>query len=444
MNTDISFKRINTLAIPALIAGIAEPLLSITDTAIVGNIDFHATESLAAVGIVGAFISMLVWVFGQVRSVISSIVSQYLGANKLDEIKTLPAQAIAIVVFGSLIVLAVSYPFAKEIFSFYNAKGIILDYAVDYFKIRIFGFPFSLFVFAVFGTFRGLQNTYYPMIIALSGALLNIVLDILFVYGIDGIIPAMNIKGAAYASVISQITMAIIAAIYLLKKTSISLKIVLPFNREIKRMIGMILNLFVRTIALNVALYFATSYAANYGKEYIAAYTIGINIWFLGAFIIDGYSSAGNVLAGKLLGGKEYKSLLKLSNQLIKYGLFTGLILTALGFLFYDPIGRLFIKDLGVLNEFHNVFWIILVMQPLCAITFIFDALFKGMGEMKFLRNLLLISTFVVFVPVLLLFDYLDYKLYGIWYTFIFWILARGVPLVVKFRRKFLPLVEKS
>lgn len=432
------------MAIPALIAGIAEPLLSITDTAIVGNIDFQATESLAAVGIVGAFISMLVWVFGQVRSVISSIVSQYLGANKLDDIKTLPAQAIAIVVFGSLIVLAASYPFAKEIFSFYNAKGVILEYAVDYFKIRIFGFPFSLFVFAVFGTFRGLQNTYYPMIIALSGALLNIVLDILFVYGVDGIIPAMNSKGAAYASVISQITMAILAAVYLLKKTTISLKIVLPFNHEIKRMIGMILNLFVRTIALNVALYFATSYATNYGKEYIAAYTIGINIWFLGAFIIDGYSSAGNVLAGKLLGGKEYKSLLKLSNQLIKYGLFTGLVLTGLGFLFYDPIGRMFIKDQNVLDEFHNVFWIILIMQPLCAITFIFDALFKGMGEMKFLRNLLLISTFVIFVPMLLLFDYLDYKLYGIWYTFIFWIVARGVPLIVKFRRKFLPLVEKS
>ena len=64
MSTSISFKKINKLAIPALIAGVAEPILSITDTAIVGNIDVNATESLAAVGIVGAFISMLIWVFG--------------------------------------------------------------------------------------------------------------------------------------------------------------------------------------------------------------------------------------------------------------------------------------------------------------------------------------------------------------------------------------------
>ena len=193
MKTNISFKHINKLAIPALIAGIAEPLLSITDTAIIGNIDINATESLAAVGIVGAFISMLVWVFGQVRSAISSIISQYVGANKLDEIKGLPIQAIAIVVAGSLFVLAISYPFAKQIFQFYNASGTVLDFCVTYFKIRIFGFPFSLFVFAVFGIFRGLQNTYYPMIIAIIGALLNVVLDIIFVYGIEGFIPAMNI-----------------------------------------------------------------------------------------------------------------------------------------------------------------------------------------------------------------------------------------------------------
>ena len=189
MGTNSSFKTINKLAIPALIAGIAEPLLSITDTAIIGNIEQGATESLAAVGIVGAFISMLIWVFGQIRSAISSIISQYVGANKQDQVTTLPAQAISIVVLGSFFVMAISYPFAKQIFQFYNASGVVLTYCITYFKIRIFGFPFSLFVFAVFGIFRGLQNTYYPMIIAIIGALLNIVLDLILVYGIEGLYP---------------------------------------------------------------------------------------------------------------------------------------------------------------------------------------------------------------------------------------------------------------
>jgi MATE family multidrug resistance protein len=439
VKADLSFRRINKLAIPALIAGIAEPLLSITDTAIIGNIQENATESLAAVGIVGAFISMLVWVFGQVRSAISSIISQYVGANKLDEVKSLPAQAIAIIVAGSLLVLSISYPFAKQIFQFYNASGSILEYCIIYFKIRIFGFPFSLLVFAIFGTFRGLQNTSYPMIIAIIGALLNIALDILFVYGVEGFIPAMHIEGAAYASVIAQITMAIISVVLLLKKTTISLQIKLPFHKEVPKLLQMIGNLFIRTIALNTALFLAISYATEYGKEYIAAYTIGLNIWLLGAFIVDGYSSAGNILAGKLLGAKDYKSLIILSNKLVKYGFLTGIIMAIFGFAFYNSIGRVFTKDPLVLEQFYDVFWIVILMQPLNAITFIYDGMFKGMGEMKYLRNVLLLSTGFVFIPTLLLFDWLDYKLVAIWIAFICWILARGIPLIFKFRKNFLP-----
>jgi len=441
MKTNISFKYINKLAIPALIAGIAEPLLSITDTAIIGNIDENATESLAAVGIVGAFISMLVWVFGQIRSAISSIISQYVGANKLGKIEGLPAQAMAIVVAGSLLVLVISYPFAKQIFQFYNASGTVLDFCVTYFKIRIFGFPFSLFVFAVFGTFRGLQNTYYPMIIAIIGAVLNVVLDLVFVYGVEGFIPAMNIEGAAYASLIAQVTMALIALILLLKKTSISLKISLPFHEEIPNLLGMIGNLFIRTIALNIALYFATAYATGYGNEYIAAYTIGLNLWLLGAFMIDGYSSAGNILSGKLLGSKDYETLVKLSIKLAKYGFFIGIIIAIFGFVFYDFIGQIFTKDPLVLEQFYHVFWIVILTQPISAITFIFDGMFKGMGEMKYLRNLLILSTGFVFIPTLLFFDWLDYKLVAIWIAFTLWILARGIPLIFKFRSKFLPLV---
>ena len=111
----ITISSLNRLAIPALIAGIAEPLLSTADLAIIGNLDYNVTESMAAIGIVGAFLSMLIWVFGQTRSAISSILSQYIGANKLEEIKDLPAQAILIVLGISIFILALSYPFAKEI-----------------------------------------------------------------------------------------------------------------------------------------------------------------------------------------------------------------------------------------------------------------------------------------------------------------------------------------
>ena len=442
LSTSITLKQINKLAIPALISGVSEPILSLTDAAIIGNMDYNATPSLAAVGIVSTFLSMLIWVLGQTRSAISSIVSQYLGAGNIEAVKNLPAQAIFLITSLSILIIIGTYPFASAIFKLYNANGDILNYSVDYYQIRVFGFPFTLFTIAVFGTFRGLQNTYYPMLIAISGVLANVVLDFILVYGIDDIIPAMHIKGAAYASVIAQILMAGLSAYYLLKKTDIPLLVKLPFNPEMKRYAIMILNLFIRTLALNAALYFGTSFATKYGTTYIAAYTIAINLWFLGAFLIDGYASAGNILSGKLLGAKDYKSLIDLSNKLIKYGIIVGILIGLIGAVFYYPIGNLFSKDDKVLNEFYNVFWIILAMQPLCALAFIFDGVFKGLGRMKYLRNVLLFSTLIIFIPVIFWTDASGYKLYGIFFAFSLWMIARGLPLIIKFRKTFKSLAQ--
>ena len=111
----ISFGKINKLAIPAIISGIAEPLLSITDTAIVGNINMNPTEALAAVGIAGSFISAIVWILAQTRSAISAIIAQYYGAGKVDKILDLPAQIIVINIALSLFIYVLTIFFVENI-----------------------------------------------------------------------------------------------------------------------------------------------------------------------------------------------------------------------------------------------------------------------------------------------------------------------------------------
>ena len=128
---EITFKNINKIAVPALLASIAEPLLSSTDAAVVGNLETNATEALAAVGIVGAFLSMLIWILGQTRSAISALISQHLGADKLLDIKSLPAQAIFFNIVLSIIVLASTSIFIKPIFQLLNAEGQVLNYCIQ-------------------------------------------------------------------------------------------------------------------------------------------------------------------------------------------------------------------------------------------------------------------------------------------------------------------------
>ncbi|WP_456378697.1 MATE family efflux transporter [Lutibacter sp.] len=436
--SNITFKGINKLAIPAIIAGISEPLLSITDTAIVGNIQVNPTEALAAVGIAGSFISALVWILAQTRSAISAIVAKYLGAKKLDEIATLPAQIIAINVLLSAIIYVTTVFFAKEIFQMYNADGLILNYSTEYFKIRAIGFPLTLFVFSAYGIFRGLQNTFWPMVISIVGAVLNVGLSFAMVYGIEGLINPMHIKGAAWASVIAQAVMAILSLILILKKTPFSLKIKFPFNKEIKNLLSISVNLIIRAIALNVALYLANSYATNYGDNYIAAQTIAFQIWLFFAFFIDGYASVGNIVSGKLLGENNYKKMWKLSIKLSRYSIVISILLSVVCAVFYFPIGKLFSQDPLVLNLFYSIFWIVLIMQPINAVAFVFDGIFKGLAEAVTLRNLLIVATFLGFLPALLIGDYFNLKLYAIWIAFTVWMLLRAGILVVKFRSKYL------
>ena len=437
MTNSVKISDIQKLAIPALISGIAEPILSITDTIIVGNMDENATISLGAVGIVGSFISMLIWVFGQTRSVIASIIAQALGKKKLEEVKDLPAQGILIIIFSSFLIILLTYFNSEGLFKFYNASGNLLKFSIEYFNIRVWGLPFTLLTIGIFGIFRGLQNTYYPMIIAIVGTILNIVLDIILVYGVAGFIDPMFIQGAAYASLIAQISMAFLAVILLYKKTNIKLAVKFPFNPKIKSFMHMFGNLVIRTASLNVTLYFCNAFATKYGDEFIAAYTIAINLWFLVAFIIDGYSSAGTILSGKLYGEKSYGVLMKFGNDLTKIGVKIGIIMCIVGFIFYYPLGRIFNNDPVVLQEFYNIFWIVLAMLPLCSIAFIFDGLYKGLGWMKDLRNVLLFSTFIIFVPFVILFDHYELGLHGIFYAFTLWILSRSIPLIIKFRKTF-------
>ncbi len=443
MKTAISFKNINRIAIPATIAGIAEPLLSLTDTAIVGNIPANGLESLAAAGIVGSFMSMLIWILGQTQSAISAIISQYLGANKLEEVKTLPVQAIALNILVSLILLFSTVFVIEDIFKLMNASGKILELCISYYAIRVWGFPLTLFTFAIFGIFKGLQNTYWPMIIAITGAILNAGLDFAFVYGVEGFIEPMYLEGAGWASLIAQLVMALMAFVLMILKTDISWRLRLPVHPELGRLVIMSLNLFVRSFALNTALILSVREATDLGPRFIGAHTIALNLWLFTAFFIDGYATAGNVMGGRLLGAKDFDGLWALVKKTMRYAMLVCLGLIVLGFLFYGPIGRLFSNDSGVLESFYRIFFILILGLPINTVAFVLDGTFKGLREMKYLRNLLLLATFLGFVPTLFLLKYLGWELHGIWIALLIWMGIRAAALVWKFRRKFRPLLQK-
>jgi len=434
MTSKVTLKDINKIAIPAIIAGIAEPFISLTDLAIVGKVDLNPTESLAAVGLVGSFLSAIIWILAQTKTAISALVSQHYGAKRLHAIKTLVPQTIALNFILSLFIYISTFFAAEYIFRIYQAEGLILEYAQDYYRIRAIGFPFTLVTFALFGVFRGLQNTVWAMRTSLVGAIINAVFTYVLVHGIPGLFDGYHLTGAAIASLFAQIVMLSIAFYYFFRKTPFHLKISFKPNPNLKPLILMSLNLFLRTLSLNIAIYVANAFATGYGNAYIAAQSIIMNIWLFFSFFIDGYANAANAIGGKLFGERGFKKLWHLGLDVSKYSIVIAILLIGICVLFYEHIGLLFTKENDVLLLFYAVFWVVLVMQPVNALAFVFDGIYKGLGKAKFLRNVLLAATFLGFIPTLFLLDAFGLKLYAIWGAFFVWMLIRSLSLIVHFR----------
>jgi MATE family multidrug resistance protein len=437
MAVQINTSQILKLAIPAIIAGVAEPLISITDLAIVGKMEGSTTSALAAIGLVGTFLSAIIWTLAQTKTSISSIVSSTLGENKLEKIKELIPQVVWLNSILGILIYLVTAPMATFIFTAYKAQGEVLSIASNYYQVRALGFPMTLCAFAIFGIFRGLQDTTWAMIASLTGAVVNIVLTLTLVYGIDGVIPAYGIMGAAYGSLVAQLVMLLIAVYFLYKNTIFSMKLTLwKPHVKLKKHIVLTANFFLRTVAINVAIYFSYRFANDYGVAEAAAHAVLMNIWLFFSFLVDGFANAGNAIGGKLLGSKDTDSLRYLAYKTSLYGVVMAVVLAFTCTLLYPFLGKRFTDDPEVLEIIANTFWIVLLMQPINAVAFVYDGIFKGWGEASYLRNLLWLLTVLVFLPVLFLLDYFDWNLRAVWCAFFAWMIGRAAVLFVKFKSK--------
>ena len=103
--------------------------------------------------------------------------------------------------------------------------------------------------------------------------------------------------------------------------------------------------------------------------------------------------------------------------------------------IFYTALGPVFNDNPMVTHAFEATFWIVIISQPFNSIAFTFDGIFKGLGEAVYLRNTLISGTILIFLPVLLYLDYLEYEIISIWIAMMGWMIYRGGVLLWKFNR---------
>ena len=433
----LSSKEINKLAIPAILFNITEPLIGLADIAIIGQIEEGSILAQGGVGLAAGLIATLIWGFAQMRTSLSAIISRHYGSNQLEKVLTLVPQTLLLtLITGIIIAFSVCYyyqPIANFLYGNINTQTYL--FSEEYFTIRSIGLPISLLIALIFGVFRGYQNTSWAMYISLIGGAINIILDFCLVLGVGNYIPAMGVSGAAWASVIAQITMLLCALYGMYKFTPFNLRLSTKINSFFKEMVLIFFNMFIRTMVLNIVFIISNRFANKYGDSSLAAYTIGYNIWIFTSFFIDGYSNAGNALAGKFLGEENNNKLKLLGNSLLKINVKISLTLVVIYSICYPFIGELFNKDVEVNQLFIGTFWIVIIAQPFNAIAFTFDGIFKGLGRAIELRNTLTLATFLIFIPTIYLLNYFEQGLYCIWISLALWMIFRGGSLYYIFNK---------
>lgn len=428
----ITQKAINKLALPAMISGLAEPLIGLADTAILGNLEKGSTAALGGVGLAVSLFFLFFWTFVVLHPAMVATVGRYLGKDKVETLDGLLFQLVIFnLLLGGLVWLG-SSTWASELLTLYNAKGDVLTNGVDYFQIRVMGFPLMLVTYLFFGVFQGLQNTRWAMWIALMGGGLNLVLSVLLVYGVDGLIPALGVKGAAWGALGSQVLMLGVTLFFLLKKTPYRLRPVWKLHSEFWATLKMGANFMLRTLSINAVLFISSRTAASFGEAQLAAHSMAFQIWTFSFFLLDGFSMAGQAMSGKLLGERSFEQLRWLSKRLLLIGGGLTVVLVCIYWVGYGFIGHVFSNDIAAVAQFESFFWLLVLTLPLSTPAFTYDGLLKGMGEARFLRNMMVVAACMYALTVLVL----PSSLQAVWWGFVAWMSLRTFWPGLYFRRK--------
>lgn len=363
------------LAIPSIISNITVPLLGLVDVTIVGHLGSAAYIGAIAVG--GLLFNILYWNFGFLRMGTSGLTSQAYGRNdRAEEMKVL-IQALSVGLLSALAILLLQYPVEKAAFYFLDTSTEVEQYAITYFRVCVWGAPAVLSMYAFKGWFIGMQNSRFPMYIAIAVNAINILCSLCFVF-----VLGMKVEGVALGTVVAEWSGLLMAIGLWLKyygylRPLVALRNSLHFS-AMKRFFAVNRDIFLRTLCLITVTTFFTSTGARQGDVILAVNTLLMQLFTLFSYFMDGFAYAAEALAGRYIGACDLKHLRHVVRNLFGWGLLLACLFTLL----YGVGGQRFLGLLTDNEEVihtagHYFYWVLAI--PLAGFgAFLWDGILIG------------------------------------------------------------------
>ncbi len=407
------------LSVPVFFSLIAEPLTGLVDTSYIARL---GSAPLAALGVGTAALSSVFWIFNFLAIGTQTSVAQSLGGDDRSGATSMTSLALLLSGLAGLLLIAVGWILAPAVASLLGASDAVLDQAVTYMRIRLFGGPAVILMLTAFGALRGMQDMRSPLWIALAVNALNIILDALFIHG-WGPFPAWGISGAAAASALAQTLGAIWALIVVARKLGWTSNLQWSEARRLLRIGG---DLFIRTGSLTFYLLLTTRVATQAGVEAGAAHQAIRQFWIFAALGLDALALTAQSLVGFFVGSDWIKEARRVAAFACAWGVVLGAII-GIGMW----LGRGLTADLLVPPEAQAVFflpWLASAfVQPINALAFVTDGVHWGTGDFGYLRNAVLVATVCGSLLLLLIDTTTAGALFWIWSATAVWIILRAI-----------------
>jgi MATE family multidrug resistance protein len=420
-------REILALALPALGALAADPLVSLVDTAFVGRL---GPLPLAALGVNVAVFSFAFVVFNFLAYGTTPMVGRAYGRGDRAAAGRVVANAFVLAIVAGLLALTALQLLAVPILRAMGAGEELLGPATAYLRIRALAGPALLLITAANGAFRGFQDTRTPLLVTVGVALVNLVLDPLFIFGFG-----WGLVGAAWATAAAQWAGAVtfVALVYGRLRRRWRVPLALPRPAELAPFLRVGWALLIRTFALIAAMTAATAVATRIGVVEVAAHQVAAQLWMFLALIVDALAIAAQALVARYVGEGRAAAARAVSDRLLVLGLGVGVALGLAFWLARPWLAGLFSDDPAVLAAVLSVFPFVAVMQPLNALVFVWDGVFMGVEDFSFLAVAMVLSAAVAAVLLAAVLP-LGWGLHGVWWSLAGLMLARGATLAWRYR----------
>ena len=417
------YKSMWTMAMPIIAGMMVQTLFNVVDIMFIGWI---GADEVTAVAFVSPLFFIIIGLGVGIGTGTTATIAQYIGQKDKENAEKTASQTILIGFLSTIFLTVLGVIYGEGLLSILGAEGEILSIAYSYLRILTFGLGLVIFSMFFRAILAGEGETKIPMIIGLIGTVLNLILDPILIFTFD-----YGVRGAAFATIISQIAMvaSYLFIIFVKKSTYISFIIrnLSLDNYIISKIFQIGIPSSLSMLIISFGQVVMNKILVNYSTEAVAAYQIVSRLDMLLFMPILGIAISLTTIVGMFYGAKEYKKLL----SVVYYGINRAVIITTISVILFFMLAKnilpIFSSNLMVVDIGVTYLKVIILAYPAVGISVICSRVCQALGQGVPLLITTTTRVLILTAPLSYYFYYIGKPLEWVWYSQVFAILIAAI-----------------